>query len=98
MHIVIDHAAKRAYVAEERRSAHRNRVFKGAIIRFNGGHSVFECIVRNQNDAGAKLCMDQTFALPLSFGLSIAGSERVRMVRVVWRSPNELGVRFRDQS
>ena len=42
--------------------------------------------------------MDEAFALPMSFGLSIAGSEGVRMARVVWRSPNELGVRFQDQS
>ncbi|MDW6020666.1 PilZ domain-containing protein [Mesorhizobium sp. BAC0120] len=98
MRVVIDQAARQAYIAEERRSTRRNRVFKGAVVSFNRGHSVFECIVRNQTDAGAKLCMDQTFALPMSFGLSIAGSEGMRIAQVVWRSPNELGVRFQDQS
>jgi hypothetical protein len=54
--------------------------------------------VRNQTDAGAKLCLEQTSALPMSFGLTIAGADGVRMARVVWRSPTEIGVRFADQS
>jgi hypothetical protein len=98
MRVVIDHAARRAYVAEERRAARRNRVFKGATIIFNRGHSVFECLVRNQNEHGAKLCLDQAFALPMSFAVSINGAEGRRKARVMWRGPDEIGVRFVDEA
>jgi hypothetical protein len=98
MRVVIDNAARRAYLAEERRSAHRNRVFKGATIVFNKGHSVFECLVRNQNERGAKLCLDQAFALPTSFAVSVNDIEGERQARVVWRGPTEIGVRFVDEA
>lgn len=97
MRVVIDHSARRAYVAEERRSIHRNRVYKGAVLTFNRGHSAFECLVRNQTEAGAKLCLEQTFVLPMSFSIRIAGADEERMAKVVWRSPNEVGVRFADR-
>ena len=67
--VVIDHAARRSFIGEERHGAYRHRVYKGAIITFNRGNSVFECLVRNQSNAGARLCMEQAFALPLSFNL-----------------------------
>jgi hypothetical protein len=97
MRVVIDHVARRAYVAEERRAVRRNRVYKGAVITFNKGHSVFQCLVRNQSQSGARLTMEQTFALPLSFNLAIAIDQRARHARVVWRSPTEVGVRFDEQ-
>jgi len=55
-------------------------------------------MVRNQSDFGAKLPMDQAFALPMSFRLAIAVDERVRTVRVVWRGLDEIDVRFEDDA
>jgi hypothetical protein len=98
MRVVIDHAERRVYVAEERRSVHRNRVYKGAVMSFNRGHSTFECLVRNQTAEGAKLCLEQTFVLPTSFAVRIAGSDEERLAKVVWRSPCEVGVRFADHA
>ena len=96
MRVVIDHAARRAYVAEERRAVRRNRVYKGAVITFNRGHSAFECLVRNQSRSGARLTMEQTFALPMSFSLAITVDGTAQHARVVWRSPTEVGVRFEE--
>ena len=96
MRVVIDHIARRAYIGAERRGAHRQRVYKGAIITFNRGNSVFECLVRNQSDEGAKLCMEQAFGLPLSFALAITVDQTTRKARVMWRSSDALGVRFED--
>ena len=98
MRVVIDHATRRAYVAEERRLQRRNRVYKGAVITFDKGRSAFECLVRNQSENGAKLTMEQTFALPLSFGLAITVDQTARHARVVWRSPTEVGVRFEERA
>ena len=97
MRVVIDHAARRAYVADERRAVRRNRVYKGAIITFNKGQSAFECLVRNQSERGARLSMEQTFALPMSFTLAITVDRTARHACVVWRDPTEVGVRFEDQ-
>lgn len=98
MRVVIDHAARRAYVAEERRLQRRNRVYKGAVITFDKGRSAFQCLVRNQSASGARLTMEQTFALPLSFNVAIALDQMAWHARVVWRSPTEVGVRLEEMA
>ena len=82
------------FAGAERRGAHRPRVLKGATLSFNNGYSAFECVVRNLSEGGAKLSLAETFALPTTFRLAIAGQERARTAQIVWRMPNEVGVRL----
>ena len=86
--------AQAANTNVERRASQRRRVLKGATLTFNRGCSAFECVVRNQSDGGARLSMEQTFALPMSFSLAITVDGTAQHARVVWRSPTEVGVRF----
>lgn len=95
MRVVIDHSARRVFLAEERRSRHRQRVLKGAVISFNGGYSTFECLVRNQTEHGVRLSLAESHALPPSFSLSIMKGP-ARAVAIVWRGHEGVGVRFAD--
>jgi hypothetical protein len=78
----------------DRRAALRRRVLKGATLSFNSGYSSFECVLRNESDGGARLSLAETFALPKTFHLAIAGDSSVRTAHVVWRGVDQLGVRF----
>lgn len=78
----------------DRRATRRRRVLKGATLSFNRGYSAFECVVRSQSDGGARLSLGETFAIPATFRLAIAGEADARTVHIVWRKPDELGVTF----
>ena len=78
----------------ERRTDLRRRVLKGATLSFNHGYSAFECVVRNQSERGAKLSLAETFALPSTFRLAIAGESQAHTARIIWRKPDEMGVAF----
>lgn len=93
MRVVIDHKSRKAYLSEDRRGTHRNRVLKGAVLTFNKGYSTFECVVRNQSENGAKLSLAESFALPNAFDLAIM-DDNARPVHVVWRTPDAIGVRY----
>lgn len=80
-------------VFAERRSALRRRVLKGATVSFNNGYSSFECVVRNQSDGGARLSFAETFALPKTFWLMIAG-ERVQKAEICWCTMTAVGVKL----
>jgi hypothetical protein len=76
----------------ERRAEMRRKTFKGAMLRFNGGYSVFDCIVRNRSGSGACLAFGNGSGVPARFELKIAGEDGVRTAIVRWRSANALGV------
>jgi hypothetical protein len=76
----------------ERRSQPRQRVLKGAIIRFNKGYGALECVVRNLSENGARLAFGETTAVPAAFDLKIAGDGNVREARVRWRTPDFIGI------
>jgi len=80
-------------VFPERRGDLRRRVLKGATISFNSGYSSFECVVRNESERGARLSFAETFALPRSFWLMIAGERPVR-AQVRWSSMTAVGVEW----
>jgi hypothetical protein len=79
---------------EERRYSQRRRVLKGATLSFNRGYSAFECVVRNQSDGGARLSLAETFALPATFRLAIAGESQIHTALVIWRGPDQVGVKL----
>ena len=77
----------------ERRSIHRRRVLKGAVLTFNG-LGVFEGVVRNQSEMGATLAFGDAQGVPNSFNLAISLDETMRPAHVRWRSMNAIGVEF----
>lgn len=91
-------AAKAGFQGAERRAAHRQRVLKGATLFFNNGFSAFECVVRNLSDGGARLSLAETFGLPKTFRLMIAGEGTARIAQVVWRRQDAIGVSFGARS
>lgn len=76
----------------ERRTEARRRTFKGATLRFNGGCSVFDCVVRDQSDSGARLSFGDSSGVPTRFHLKIAGEDAARAAVVRWRNANTIGV------
>ena len=87
-------AVRPGLAGAERSGRRRQRVLKGATLTFNNGYSAFECVVRNLSTGGAKLSLAETFALPTTFRLAIAGDASTRTAHVAWRRPDEVGVRF----
>ena len=77
----------------ERRSVHRRRVLKGAVLTFNG-LGAFEAVVRNQSEKGAMLAFGDTTGVPTAFDLAISGDEKKSQAQVRWRSLNAIGVEF----
>ena len=77
--------------------SHRKRTFIGAKIVLNGGASVFDCIVRDLSDGGARLALDGALAVPGEFRLSLSDG-RAFDCSVRWRRLNLLGVSFQDRS
>ena len=80
----------------ERRSIHRRRMLKGAILRFNRGYSALDSIVRNISDTGAQLALGETTGVPAHFQIHISGEETARTARLVWRSASRIGIAFND--
>jgi PilZ domain len=77
----------------ERREGARRRILKTAKIVFNDGRSTIDCLVRNQSDSGARLKIATVVGVPDEFELSIMGS-RPRACHVIWRTAEELGIRY----
>ncbi|MBS3650600.1 PilZ domain-containing protein [Pseudaminobacter sp. 19-2017] len=81
-------------VFPDRRETTRRRVLKGARLSFNRGYAVFECVVRNMSDCGARLSFGDSTAVPGRFELLITDEDYSRTAIVRWRSMNALGVTF----
>ena len=94
MTLIMEHSVRPGFAGAERRAGRRQRVLKGATLTFNSGYSAFECVVRNQSASGAKLSLAETFGLPETFQLAIAGEDAARTAQVVWRKAGEIGVSF----
>ena len=77
----------------ERRTGHRRRALKGAVLTFNG-LGAFEAVVRNQSEKGAMLAFGDTTGVPMAFDLVISGENRKCPAQVRWRSLNAIGVEF----
>ena len=78
---------------EEKRSASRRKVLKGAHAVFNDGRSTISCIVRNLSDDGALLRFDSVIGLPDAFVLALSDGTR-RACAIQRRSGTEVGVTF----
>ena len=70
---------------------HRSRSFLGATIVVDGGNSVFDCIVKDISDTGARLMLQNALPIPETFALRIVDGREFECV-VRWRRINALGV------
>lgn len=80
--------------ASEHRSGQRRRMLKQAQIVTNSGHSTVDCLVRDMSLGGARLKVENGLAVPASFELLLVSDDTRVLANVVWRRPNEVGVRF----
>jgi hypothetical protein len=79
----------------EKRRIPRQRVLKGAQIRFHGRSAAIDCVVRDSSKIGARLFVESPFGIPDRFELAQKGAAP-RFCRVVWRKANQIGVEFLD--
>lgn len=77
----------------EGRTSARKRTLLGAKIVFNGGHSIFDCVVRNLSDTGALIQMENPLSAPNAFDLQLSDNRQLPC-EVRWRKINSLGVEF----
>jgi hypothetical protein len=80
-----------------RRGKRRRAISRGALVFSDDGKAIAGCQLRDVSDTGAKLALDasQLAKVPAEFFLVLAKQAKVhRRCRVVWRSADEVGVRF----
>jgi hypothetical protein len=75
------------------RHAQRIRSFLGAKIVLSGGHSVFDCLVKDISEAGARLKVENVVVIPETFELRIVDGRRFECT-IRWRSQGFVGVEF----
>lgn len=81
-------------VFSDRRSEQRRRVFKGAVLRFDGGYASRECVVRSLSDHGARLSFGDALDIPPRFDMRLSDEVAFRPVEMRWRRGGEVGVRL----
>lgn len=87
-------AAGAAPGSAERRGSPRMRILKKGKLILPNNTSVFDCVIRDISETGARLSCEQTGMLPNELQLMFFAIREVRYIRVVWRRPGELGVQF----
>ncbi len=78
------------------RTSERIRSFLRAQIIFNNRMSTIDCIIKNISATGAKIALNDTFAVPTEFDLYIPQKSRGHHARLVWRDKDSIGVEFMD--
>jgi len=78
----------------DKRKAQRRILRHTAWILLKPGQ-LYGCVVSNVSDAGARIEVEDVDTVPDCFPLLLALNGKVRRAcRVVWRKPNQLGVKF----
>lgn len=81
--------------AINRRQHARHASEAAAVIHLPDGRHAIRCTVQDISLGGARLRLETSFALPLSFTLTVPAERIVRSCTLVWRNDEEAGVRFR---
>ncbi len=84
-------------LSKDKRKASRRRVLKAAIAAFCDRHCTIACTVRDISQTGARLICDSTLSIPDTFELIVELDGIEADCEVVWRTGNELGVRFQGE-
>jgi hypothetical protein len=87
--------ADRAELAliDRRDSPRRKTRFKATVV-FGADRATANCVVRDLSDTGARLKIDRPDGLPTQFHLIWVAARAVVHVEAVWRSREEVGVKF----
>ena len=80
---------------QDRRQDIRDKVFLGGIAEFNERGSTMDCVVRNINERGACVEIDETARLPENLNLNIPSKGRAFIAELIWRHANRVGLAFR---
>ena len=78
----------------EQRSGRRATVTSAASLFFGGQRRVLDCAVRDISEQGARIALDQIYALPKDFLLSFDNFSTATNCRFVWMQGNFVGVKF----
>ena len=78
----------------ERRHHHRNRVYYGGMIAFNGRNSTLDCVVRNFSPRGARIEFENAAMLPDAVDFEVVRKGLTCAARLVWRADNTAGLVF----
>ncbi len=87
-------AALKGTVDNDARVAPRRKVLKAGIAASNNRHLTVSCTVRDLSATGARLRVDNMVGIPDTFVLIISVDGLEANCQVVWRKPNEVGVKF----
>jgi hypothetical protein len=79
---------------KERRQLPRDPVYYGATLAFNARKSTFACLVRNLNDAGAKVEIDCALTLPDEVDFVVERKQLSGKARLIWRDQTAAGLSF----
>lgn len=82
--------------SSDQRRVRRQRVFKGALLRFDSGYGSRECLVRNLSTHGARLSFGDVCDVPVRFDVRLSDSDVFRPATVRWRRGGEMGIAFAD--
>jgi PilZ domain-containing protein len=80
---------------QDRRQSTRDKVFLGGVAEINERGSTLDCVVRNINERGACVEIDETARLPENLSLSIPCKGRSFLAQMIWRHANRVGLAFR---
>jgi PilZ domain len=80
---------------QDRRQGIREKVFLGGVAEFNQRGSTMDCVVRNINERGACVEIDEAARLPESMSLNIPRKGRSFLAKMIWRHANRVGLAFR---
>ena len=78
------------------RTAPRQQVIEPCFIVTHGETKGVECTLRDFSDCGARLSIENSYALPLHFKLKTPSDPDGFRCEVVWRKSEEVGIRFID--
>ena len=78
------------------RTAPRQPIEEPCFIVTHGKKDGVQCTIRDYSEIGVRLNVENGYALPLHFRLTTAADPDGYRCEVVWRKPEEVGIRFID--
>ncbi|MCC0005199.1 MAG: PilZ domain-containing protein [Methylobacteriaceae bacterium] len=78
----------------ERRAEKRLRTYLGGQVVFNRRQSIYDCLIRNLSEGGARLVFAQPAMIPGAFELVINRGGESRWAEIRWRTRLAAGVSF----
>lgn len=80
----------------ERRKVDRHKTTNGAMIFFNEKPGVFSCALRDINDVGIGLRLNDSNTIRKTFNITLDNFKSVRKCRMIWSRGRYIGVAFSE--